>query len=93
MSGLDDSCRSYSSSLQLTSDRPDAAAAPLLGDLLIIGAQVLQASQFIIEEKYLAQVSNSSSKSSQHSLQKPDTVIPCTALVLLPQVEGIERSV
>lgn len=34
----------------------DAARAPLLGDLLIVVAQVLQALQFIIEEKYLAKV-------------------------------------
>jgi len=32
------------------------AASPLLGDLLIVGAQVLQATQFILEEKYLWQV-------------------------------------
>jgi len=31
------------------------AASPLLGDLLIVGAQVLQATQFILEEKYLWQ--------------------------------------
>lgn len=36
--------------------KPEAASAPLLGDLLIVGAQVLQASQFIIEEKFLAKV-------------------------------------
>ena len=34
---------------------PAGAAAPLLGDLLIVGAQVLQATQFILEEKYLSQ--------------------------------------
>lgn len=42
--------------LQAGENKPDAASAPLLGDLLIVGAQVLQASQFIIEEKYLAKV-------------------------------------
>lgn len=42
--------------MQATKPGPSAASAPLLGDLLIVGAQVLQASQFIVEEKYLAKV-------------------------------------
>lgn len=33
---------------------PAAAKDPLLGDILIVAAQVLAATQFIVEEKYLA---------------------------------------
>lgn len=33
---------------------PAAAKDPLLGDIMIVAAQVLAATQFIVEEKYLA---------------------------------------
>jgi hypothetical protein len=32
---------------------PDVAAAPLFGDLLVVGAQMFTALQFILEEKFL----------------------------------------
>lgn len=34
-------------------DGPDTAAAPLFGDLLVVGAQMFTALQFILEEKFL----------------------------------------
>lgn len=38
----------------LGNSHPAAAKDPLLGDIMIVAAQVLAATQFIVEEKYLA---------------------------------------
>ena len=38
----------------LGNSNPSAAKDPLLGDIMIVAAQVLAATQFIVEEKYLA---------------------------------------
>ena len=42
------------SGLQASNDGGDSAVAPLFGDCLIVLAQLAAATQFIVEEKYLA---------------------------------------
>ena len=46
------------------------------GDLLIVGAQVLQASQFIVEEKYLSQVSTTASSMISDTVE---SALSCSA--------------